>query len=123
MINRGVSPSVAMSSENLVQFKPVAHGPAGFRCLISALATGLQVVILLCLRLLDWPQHHLLLWCWVIALDVAITFGVYGLCSARNWSERILAITLLIFQFLLFWILFLIAVATYVMTHGTFGIH
>jgi hypothetical protein len=112
-----------MNSEHSVRFKPAAHGPSALRCLISALATGLQVVIFACLRVLDWPQHHLLLWSWVIALDVAITFGVYGLCSARNWGERILAICLLCFQFVLFWILFFIAVATYAATHGTISIH
>ncbi|HEY1787159.1 MAG TPA: hypothetical protein VGJ73_03345 [Verrucomicrobiae bacterium] len=107
-----------MSSDNSVRIKPVTHGPAGFRCLISAFASGLQVVILACLRLLNLPQHHLLLWSWVVVLDVGMTFGVYGLCSARNWGERILAISLLCFQFLLLWILFLTGVAAYAATHG-----
>lgn len=109
-----------MSDENSAQARPTARGPAGLRCLISALATGLQVVIVACLKVLDWPpQHHLLVWCWVIALDVGITFGIYGFSSARNWNERILAISLLCFQFLLFWIFFLIGIATYASNHGT----
>ena len=107
-----------------MQSNPMADGPAGFRCLVSALAIGLQVVLFACLRLMDWlPQPHLLIWCWVIALDVGITFGVYGLCSARVWRERILAISLLCFQFALLWILFLIGVETYLRTHGTTSIH
>jgi hypothetical protein len=115
---------VITSDENPVQLRPVSRGPAGYRCLISALATALQVAIVACLRLLDWPLHkHPLLWCWVVALDVGLTFGVYGLCSARNWNERILAISLLCFQFLLLWILFLIGVATYSSTHGTVSFH
>jgi len=108
-----------MSSEKSAQAKSVTQGPAGLRCLISAVATGLQVIIIACLRLLDWPpQKHALLWCWVIILDIGITFGVYGFCSARNWGERILAISLLCFQFVLLWILFLIGAATYASTHG-----
>lgn len=123
-LTHGVTTSMAMTSEKSVDIKAAAHGPARFRCLISGLATGSQVVIFACLRLLDWPpEHRLLLWGWVIAVNIGITFGVYGLCSARNWGERILAISLLCFQFLLLWILFLIGVAAYVSAHGTFSIH
>jgi hypothetical protein len=100
-----------------------AHSPAGFRCLISALAIAMQVTIFAGLRLLNCLPQHLLHWCWVIALDVGFTFGVYGLCSARKWSERILAVGLIGFQFILLWILFLMAVANYLCTHSTTSIH
>jgi len=115
----GVLIRVTSSGQDSGRSNAAAHGPAGFRCLISALAIGLQVVLFACLRLMDWlPERHLLLWCWVIALDVGMTFGVYGLCLARIWGERILAISLLCLQFLLLWILFLIGVETYRSTHG-----
>lgn len=115
---------MTISSRKSRRSLPPGHGPAGFRCLISSLAAALQVVIFAGLNFWDWsPQRNLLLWCWVIALDLGITFAIYGFCSARNWNERILAACSLCFQILSLWILFLIGVGTYANNHGTGYIH
>lgn len=93
-------------------------------CLISFLATGLQVAIFACLWLMDWPQQpHLLLWCCVVALEIGIMFGVLGFCSSRNWRELLLALVLLFYQFASLLILFAIGVSFQTGIRNSVGIH
>jgi hypothetical protein len=107
-----------MSDKNSAAVKAAAQSPAAFRCLISSVATVAQLLIFTYLRLLDWPPgNYLALWCWVVALEIGITFGVLGFCSSRIWWERILAVTLLCYQFASLWILFNIGVASYMGIH------
>ena len=106
-----------MTIRRSMKFESGLQTPAAFRCLIASLGTVVQLFVFS--QLLVWPlRQHLLLWCWIVALDVGITFGVYGFCSAGNWKEGILAFILLCFQFISFCILFLIAISTYIATHG-----
>lgn len=121
----GVRYTVTMTRENLRLFRG-SLSPAGFRCLVSAVATAVQLAIFLYTYpgLMNWqPQPQPLFWCWVIDLEIGILFGFWGFCLARSWTEGILAFSLLCFQLLSLCILFLIGVASYINLHGITSIH
>jgi hypothetical protein len=51
------------------------------------------------------PQSHYPFWCWVVALDLGLTFGTFGLSPARSWRGKFAAISLLAFHFFAFFVL------------------
>jgi hypothetical protein len=74
--------------------------------------------------MLSWPlPPRWLAWCWVLALDFGITFGCFGLFSARSWNGRIFAFGLLCLQILSLLMLFRIGVFFYAALHDTASIH
>ena len=101
---------------------------AGIRFLVPALATAVQVALfihfVIYLQTGDWPPRpRLLLWCWVVALDIGITFSCFALFSIRSWNESILTSSLLCLQILSLLILVRIGVLFYASLHDSASIY
>ncbi|HUA65913.1 MAG TPA: hypothetical protein VME24_08705 [Alphaproteobacteria bacterium] len=119
---------MTISRENPARFRASLNS-AGFRCLVAAVATAVQVALFIDLIISNsetfaWTlPPRWLVWSWVAALDIGITFGCFGLLSARHWNERILALVLLSLQFLSLLILFRTGVFFYAALHGAASVH
>jgi hypothetical protein len=75
-----------------VRFAAVLNSSARTRITLSGTAAIVEVYIFLmwingCLM----TQSNFPFWCWVAALDLGLTFGTFGLSSARSWRGRLAA--------------------------------
>lgn len=100
-----------------LRFATVLNSSARTRLTLSAMAAVIEAYIFLmwrngCLE----TQSHFPFWCWVVALDLGLTFGTFALYSARSWRGKFAAISLLAFHFLLFFFLLFIALLSKTLT-------
>jgi hypothetical protein len=97
----------------------LSNASARVRCAISVLAAVAELGIFLAWMNWSGKESNLLVWCWLIVLDVGFVAGTFGLSAAKNWRDRLTAMGLIGFHLFSFIVLFGIAL----LRHGTYSIH